>query len=70
MRSMVSSRQQSIAHRSCVQVVLLGSKMGSIGDGRTGGGLVRSRCALSVLHHVACILAYCFFRCQNALARH
>ena len=24
------------------QIVLLGSKMGSIGDGRTGGGLVRN----------------------------
>ena len=28
-------------HSLCAQVVLLGSKMGSIGDGRTGGGLVR-----------------------------
>ena len=33
--------QQSLTRGARAQVVLLGSKMGSCGDGRTGGGLVR-----------------------------
>ena len=44
-----SYRQKIMTPRACAQVVLLGSKMGSIGDGRTGGGLVRSRCGFGLL---------------------
>lgn len=41
MRSIAIHGQKNMTTRSRAQVVLLGSKMGSIGDGRTGGGLVR-----------------------------
>lgn len=42
-------------HSSCAQVVLLGSKMGSIGDGRTGGGLVRLTLRAQHRAHCGCM---------------